>query len=141
MQGYLLFLMRYIPGFFRHSWDVCTLFPNNYKFLVCLSICQLAYFLTEFRPIQGYLQYCMTYLSETFWRHSLDVCTLFPNHYNFFVCLSICQLAQSLIKIRPIWGYLLSWMRYISENFQRHSQDVFTPFQNICNFFVCLSAY
>ena len=25
--------------FFRHSWDVFALFPNNYKFLFCLSVC------------------------------------------------------------------------------------------------------
>ena len=34
-----------VPGeisfciFWRHSWDVVTPFPNNSKFLVCLSVC------------------------------------------------------------------------------------------------------
>ena len=30
------------------------------------------------------------YLSEIFWRHSLDVVTPFPNNFEFLVCLSVC---------------------------------------------------
>merc|ERR1711954_190862 len=37
---------RFFLKFWCHSWDVFTLFPNNYKFLLCLSVLQLAYFLT-----------------------------------------------------------------------------------------------
>ena len=48
----------------RHYCDVGTLFPNNSEFLVCLSFCQLAYFLTEIRQIQGYLKFWMRYLSD-----------------------------------------------------------------------------
>ena len=36
-------------------------------------------------------------------------------------------------------GYLLFWMRYLSENFWRYSWYVFTLLQNIYKFFVCLS--
>ena len=36
-------------NFFRHSWDVGTLFPNNSEFNVCLSVCLFAYSLTKIR--------------------------------------------------------------------------------------------
>ena len=141
IQGNLLIWMRNLPDFFlRHSSDVCTPFSNDYKFLICLSVCQFAYFLTEIRPIQGYLLSQMRYLSEVFWRHYWDVFTLSPNLYKLFVFLSVCQLAHFLTEIRQMQGYLLFWMSYLSENFWRHSQDVFTQFQNDYKFFVCLSA-
>ena len=48
--GYLRFWIRYISEIFgRHSWDVGTLFSNSSEFLVCLSVCLFAYFLTEIR--------------------------------------------------------------------------------------------
>ena len=44
---YLQYRMRYISEFFwRLSWNVSILDPNNLKFLVCMSVCQLAYSLT-----------------------------------------------------------------------------------------------
>ena len=98
--------------FWPHSLNDCKLFPNHYKFLVCLSVCQLAYFLTEIRPKQGYLLSLMRYLSEIFWRHSRDVCTLLSNSYKFLVCLSVRQLAYILTEIRPIWGYYLAAASY-----------------------------
>ena len=45
---------------------------------------------------------------------------------------------QLLTKIRPFQEFLLSWMRYFSEIFWRHSLDVFAPFPNNYNLFVCL---
>ena len=49
-KPYLRFCMRYLSEiFWRHSWDAGTLFPKNSKFLVCLSVCLFAYFLTKFR--------------------------------------------------------------------------------------------
>ena len=110
--------MRYLSEiFWRHSWDVCTLVPNNSEFLVCLSVCQLAYFLTEIIQIQGYLQFWKRYLSEIFWRHSYDESTLVPNNYESLVCLSVFQLAYFLTEIRQIQGYLQFYMRYLSEFF------------------------
>ena len=74
MQRYLLIWRRYLPeNFLRHSWDVFALFSNNCKFLVCLSVLQLAYLLTEIRPIQIYLLVWNSYLSELFQRHSWDI--------------------------------------------------------------------
>ena len=76
--------------FWRHSWDVGTLVPNNSEFFVCLSVCYLAHFLTEITQILGYLQFWMRYLSENFWRHSWDVNTLVPNNSKCLVCLWVC---------------------------------------------------
>ena len=93
--------MRYLSEiFWRHFWDVGTLFPNNFEFLVCLSVCQLAYFLTEIRQIQGYLKFWMRYISHFSWRYSWDVSTLTRNDSEFHVCLSICLFAYFLTKIR-----------------------------------------
>ena len=125
--------------FWRCSQDVSTLILNNSEILVCLSVCSLAYFLTEIRQIQGYLLFLMIYLSDIFWRHTWDIFTLFPNNFKFLVCLSVHQLAYFHNEIRPIQGYLLFWMRYLSENFWTHYWDFFTLFPNKCNFFVCLS--
>ena len=59
--------MRYLSEiFWRHSWDVCTQLPNNYKFLVCLLVLLLAYFLTEIRQIWIYLLIWKSYLFEFF---------------------------------------------------------------------------
>ena len=132
--------MRYISEiFWKHSLDVPKPFPNNEKMFVCLSVCQLAYFLTEIRQIQGYLQFCMRYLSEIFWRHSWDVCTLVPNDSEIHVCLLVCQFAYFLTEIRQMQGYLQFWMRYFSKIFWRHSWDVGTLFPNTSEF--CQLAY
>ena len=125
--------------FWRHSQDVCTLIPDNSEYLICLSFYQLAYFLTEFRPLQGFLLFWMRYLSEMFLRQSQDVCTLVQNNFEFLVCMSVCQLAHFLTEIRSMQIYLQFWMRYLSEIFWRHSQDIGTLVPNNSEFFVCLS--
>ena len=117
IQRYLQFCMRYLSEiFWRHSWDVCTLVPNNSEIHVCLSVCQLAYFLTEIIQIQGYLQFWKRYLSEIFWRPSQDESTLVPNNSEFLVCLSVCQLAYFLTEIGQIQGYLQFQMRHNSNS-------------------------
>ena len=68
--------------FWRLSWNDCILDPNNFKYLVCLSVYLLAYFLTEIRLIQGYLQFQLKYLSEIFSRHSQDISGLFRNYFD-----------------------------------------------------------
>ena len=100
IQGYHQFWIIYLSKFFwTHSWDVGTLFLNDASFLVCVSVFQLAYFVTEIRQIQGYLQLWMRYLPEIFSTHSLDVSTLFLNDLEFLVCLSVYQLAYFLTVI------------------------------------------
>merc|ERR1711954_485153 len=126
-------------NFWRHYWDVGTLVPNNSDFFVCLSVCYLAYFLTEIIQILGYLQFWTRYLSEIFLRHSWDVFTLVPNNFNFFVCLSVCYLAYFLTENIQILGYLQFWRRYLSEIFWRYSLDVFTLDPNNLEYLVCLS--
>ena len=132
--------MKYLSEiYWRLSWDVCILDQNNFEFLVVLSLCQLTYFLTEIRILQGYLQFQMRYISEICWTHSQDISLQFQNHFDFFVCLSVCQLAYFLTEIRIIQGYLQFQMRYISEFFWRHSQDISEQFSDYFDFFVFLS--
>ena len=140
MQGYVQFWMRYLSEIFqRHSQDISGLFTNNFEFLVCLSVCQFSYFLTEIRIIWGYLKFWMRYLSEIFQRLSWDVFAMIPNNSEFLVCLSVCQLAYFLTKIRLIQGYLQFCMRYLSEIFWRHFQGISGLFPNYYEFIVCLS--
>ena len=139
IQGYLQFWMRYLSEiFWRLSWNVCTLHPNNFEFLVCLSVFQLAYYLTEIRLLQVYLQ-LLRYLSELFWRLSWNVFTMKSNNSEFLVFLSVCQLVYFLTEIISIQIYLQFWMRYFSEILWRNSQDIFGLFSNPSVFLVCLS--
>ena len=67
LQVYLLSWMRdFSEIFLRHFWDIFPLFSNDYKLLVCLSVLQLAYFLTDIRLIQVYLLVWKSYLFEFF---------------------------------------------------------------------------
>ena len=123
--------MRYLSEFFwRNLWYIDRPIPNNSEFLVCLSVCQLAYFLSEIRHLQRYLLFWMKYLSEIFWGHSWDVGSLVPNNTEIVVCLSVCQLAYFLTEIRQIKGYLQFWMKYLSEIFWRHFWYVGRPIPN-----------
>ena len=132
--------MRYFSEiFWRHSLNVCRLFPNHSEFLVSLLVYQLAHFLIEIRLIQGYLQLWMRYISEVFWRHSWDGCSLFPNNNNVFVCLSVCYLAYFGTEYRQIQRYLLSRMRYLSEIVLRHSCVVLHYLTHIYLGFLCVS--
>ena len=86
--------------FLRHSLDISGLIPYYSEFLVILSVCLFAHFLTEIESIWRYLQFWMRYISEIFWRHSWDILGLFPNYSEFFVYLSVCQFTYFLTKIR-----------------------------------------
>ena len=133
--------MKYLSKIsLRNSHDITGLFPNYSFFLVCLSFCQLAYFLTEIRLIWGYLELWMRYRSEIFWTHSQDISGLFPNYSKFLVCLSVFQLAYFLTKIRLIQGYLQFCRRYLSEILWRLFWDVCILDPNNSTFFVYLSA-
>ena len=130
-MGYLQFWIRYLSEIFqRHSWDVCTLVSNSSEFFVCLSVRQLAYFLTEITQKFRYLQFWIRYLPEILWSLSRDVVTLVPNDSEFLVCLSVCQLAYFLTEITQILGYLQIWIRHLSEIIWRHSWDVYILFPN-----------
>ena len=139
IQGYLQFWMRYLSEiFWRLSWNVCTLHPNNFEFLVCLSVFQLAYYLTEIRLLQVYLQF-LRYLSELFWRLSWNVFTMKSNNSEFLVFLSVCQLVYFLTEIMSIQEYLQFWMIYISKFVWTHSWDTSALFPKYFVFLVCLS--
>ena len=141
IQGYLQFWMRYLSEMFqRHSFDICTLVPNNLKFLVCLSVCQLAYFLTEIIKIQGYLRFWKRYLSEISWRHSWDVCTLFKTNQNFlYVCVSVRWLT-SLLKLDKYKDISRSEIDISLNFFGDNPRMLLHHFQIILNFlYVCQS--
>ena len=124
----------------RHSWDFGTLAPNIYDFLVCLSVCQLADFLTDIRRMQGYLQFWMRYFSEIFLIHSWDVCTDIPINSYILVCLSVCQLAHFITEIRQIQGYFQFWIKHLSD-FLSYSLDFSTQAPNNSEFPVHLSVW
>ena len=100
IQGNFQFWMSCLSEIvWRLSWYVCTPDSNNSEFLVCLSVGQLSYFLTESTQIQGYLQFWMRSLSKFFWTHSCDDGTLVPKNLNiFYVCQSVSWL-NSLLKL------------------------------------------
>jgi len=50
---------------------------------------------------------------------------------NFLYVLSVCWLPYFLTENRQIWGYLLFFMRFLSEFFWRHSWGVWTLVTNI----------
>ena len=100
---------------------------------LCLSVHQLAYFLTEVSPIQGYLLFWMRYFFVIFWKYSWDISTLFPNDYNF-LCPSLCQLAYSLLKLEKYrdisyfgWYIFLKFVGYIPGTFI-HQFQIITKF-------------
>ena len=72
----------------------------------------------------------MRYIPAISWGHSRDFDTQFQNNSDFFVCLSVCYLAHFLTEITQILGYLQFLIRYLSENFRRHSWDVNTLVPN-----------
>ena len=116
-----MFLMSY----FSHSWGVCTIVPNNFRFLVCLSVCSLPYFLTEIR-----LSVISPVHEELSFSNFLDI---------FLGCLYIsskqfqisCMSFSLFIALLPYYskvniGYLQFWMSYPSQIFWRHSRDFYT---------------
>ena len=129
-------MIYFYEVFWRHTWNVCTLVANDFEFLVFLSVCLLAYFLTEISQILRYLQFWIRYLTEIFQRHSWDVGTLVQNNSEFFVCLSLCFLAHFFPEITQILD--ISWSGwYIFLIFKIHSFDVhlfklFLSFLYVC---------
>ena len=68
-QGYIRFWMSYPSQiFWRHSLVFCTLILNNFRFLVCLSVCSLTHFLTENR-----LSVIYQVLDELSFSNSLEI--------------------------------------------------------------------
>ena len=118
-----------------------TLFPNNNEFLVGLSVCLLAYFLTEIKQIYGYLKFCMNFLSD-FLDTFLWCWHTTSHNYGIILCFSVCLLAYFLTELRQIEGYIQFWMRYLSDVFRRHSRDILHYFKIITNcLYVCQSVY
>ena len=89
--------------------QVCSLPGDNHqdsgrtKFLICLSVCQLTYFLTEIRQIWGYIQFLMRDLSDFFGNifgillHQFQICL------NFLYVRQVCFLAYFLTERAKSW--------------------------------------
>ena len=77
--------------FWWHSQDISELFSNYSLFLVSLSVCLLAYFLTEIISIVVYLQFWMRYQSE------------FLETFFGYLCLSV---SLSVSYIFSNWSFL-----------------------------------
>ena len=135
--------MRYISEFFwRHSWGVCTLVPNPYKFLyVCQSVSWLTYSLKwdQYRHIS-----CRWW--DIFLKIFGDIPWMFLHHFSKITnCLYVCQSVSwltSLLKLdkcRDIscsgWDILLNFLGDIPGTLVH-------LFQIILNFlYVCQFAY
>ena len=86
-------------NFWRHSLDISVLFLKHSVFVVCLSVCQLVYFLTEIMSIQDYLQFWMIYISEVF----KDIPGIFLHYFkNILYFLYVCQSVSQFLISLPI---------------------------------------
>ena len=84
--------MRYLSEIFGGlSWYDFTMNLNNSEFFVCLSVCLLAYFLTEMMSIWGFLQFWMIYISAIFWAKIFS-----------FSCMSV----SLFVSLLPYWNYI-----------------------------------
>ena len=82
--------------FWRHSWDVCRLILNNFRYVVCLSVCPLPHFLTESRlylDISG----CRWAIFFNFFG---DIPWIFLHYFqNIMYFLYVCQSVLSLLYL------------------------------------------
>ena len=110
--------MRYLSeNFWTHYRDVLHCFQMNANFLF---FCQSVSWLTSLQILNKYMHIiCSDWdiFLNFFLKHICNVCTLFPNHCKFPVCLSVYLLGYFLTDSRQKKGYLLTWMRYLSEIF------------------------
>ena len=73
--------------FWKYFWDISLLILNNFRFLVCLSVCSLPHFLTE---------YTFSVITLSLTNKEIRV-TLY--NLRFLVCLSVCSLPHLLTEI------------------------------------------
>ena len=90
----------FLTFIWQSSLDVYTPDPNIFKFLVNLSVCQLAYFLTEIKQILGYLPFFMRYLSEIFWE-TFPGCFYTSSKWFWIFCMSV----SLLVGLLSYWNY------------------------------------
>ena len=87
---------------FSNFWETflgcfCTS-SNNFRFLVCLSVCLLPHFLTNIMLSSSRGAIFFQIFCRNFW----DSCSLVQNSLRLLVCLSVFSLPNS--------GYLQFWM-------------------------------
>ena len=123
----------------RHSQGVSGLFTDHFEFLVCLSVCQLAYILTKIRPIQVYLLYWMRYLSEIFGGFPGIFLYQIQIIWNFsYVCPSVSWITSILIQANIEIYQILDEISFKCF-FWTHSFDACTLLSNHYEFIVCPS--
>ena len=120
--------------FFR---TIPRMFLNNFKIIryTCMSVSLLVGLLPSWSDT--YIGICPVLDDISFWNlweRFLGCSALVPNDSEFFVCLSVYQLAYSLTEIRQIYGYLKFWMRYLYDFFWDISGMLVHYFQIYLNF-------
>ena len=100
-QWYLQFWMRYLPQiFWRHPGDVCTLVPNNFRFLVCLSVCSLPKFLTEIWLSSDIFSSGW----DIFAKFSGDISGIFVHYFKVISdFLYVCWSVHCLTSLLKLW--------------------------------------
>ena len=101
---------------------MCTLVPNNFGLIDCLSVCSLPHFLFKIWLNLGIFALKFQMISDL-----------------LFVCQSVNCLT-SLLKLVYQW-YLQFWMSNLSQIFWRYSLDVCALILNNFRFLVCLSVW
>ena len=102
--GYVqIWLSQLSQIFRRHSLDVFTLVQNNFRFLVCLSVCSLPQFLTEIRLSLDIFSSGW----DIFSKFSGDISGIFVHYFKIisdflYVCQSVHCLT-SLLKLGYLW--------------------------------------
>ena len=133
--GYIQFWMRYLfQIFWKHSLDVCTLVLNNFRFLVCLSVCSLRHFLTKIM------------LSSSRWaiffKCSAEISGILVHYLKIisdflYVCWSVHCLT-SLLKLGYLWIYPVLDEISFPNFLKTFLRCLYTSFEYF-RFLVCLS--
>ena len=135
--GHIQFWMRYVfQIFWRNSLDICLIITNKFRFLLCLSVCSLAHFLTEliltlfmstsrwvifFKSSEDLFKVCV---------HRLQIISDF-----FYVCQSVYCFISFEIRLSVI--YLV--LDKLSFSFWRYSCNVCKLAQYNLRILVCFS--
>ena len=80
----------------------CLHTNSKWFWISCMSVSLLVcYFSTEIRQIWGYLYFWMTYLSEIFLRHSLDIGSLVFTLFGWAYILSL-RFCVLVLTLKPL---------------------------------------
>ena len=125
--------------FWRLSWNVCTL--DQFGFGISSMSLSLLFGLLSYWNLANI---GITQVPDeiSFWNflEAFLECLYTQSKLFGIVCMSVSLLVGLLpYWFRLIYRYLGFWMRYLSEIFLRHSQDISGLFTDHFEFLVCLS--